>query len=65
MTPAVSTRIGRAASTASHIGALCQYLAEALGGNPETSIASEAIEGLRELAITLSNTLHEIGEEVA
>jgi len=65
MTPSLSTRIARAASTASHIGALCQYLAEALGDNPETSIASEAVEGLRELASNLSSRLHEIAEEAA
>jgi len=65
MTPSLSTSVARAASTASHIASLCQYLAEALGGNPETSSASEAVEGLRELSIGLSNRLHEIAEETA
>lgn len=65
MAPSVNTRIRRGASTASHLASLCHYLAEALGGDPETSIAGEAVEGLGELAISLSNQLHEIAEETA
>ena len=65
MTPSLATNVARAASTAAHIASLCQYLAEALGGNPETSSASEAVEGLRELSIGLSNRLHEIAEDEA
>lgn len=65
MTPAIQTSIRRGASTASHIASLCHYLAEALGGDPETSIAGEAVEGLKELASKLATTLHEIAEEAA
>ncbi len=54
--------IQRAASTASHIGSICMFLAEALGASPDTSHASEALEGLRTLAIGLSNDLHDIAE---
>lgn len=57
--------VQRSASTASQIAALCQYLSEALGASPETSAASEAIDGLRALAIGLSNDLHEIAEPSA
>jgi len=68
-TPAASldsttaARIRDSASTASHIGSLCMFLAEALGANPDTSHASEALEGLRTLAISLSNALHSITED--
>jgi hypothetical protein len=65
MAAAIEPRIRRAASTASHIASLCQLLAQALGSDPETSIAGEAVEGVGELAISLSNHLHEIAEEAA
>lgn len=48
------------ASTASQLASLCMFLSEALGANPETSHASEALDGLRTLAIGLSNDLHNI-----
>lgn len=57
-----TARIRNSASTASHIGSLCMFLAEALGASPDTSHASEALEGLRTLAIGLSNDLHNITE---
>lgn len=65
MSPADIAGIKRGAATASQIAALCQYLSEALGADPETSAASEAIDGLRTLAIGLSNDLHKIGEPSA
>jgi hypothetical protein len=57
--------VRRAASTASHIGSLCVLLADALGENPDTSHASEAMLGLSTLAIGLSSDLHGIVENVA
>lgn len=62
MDATTTARIRNSASTASHIGSLCLFLAEALGANPETSHASEALEGIRTLAIGLSNDLHELTE---
>jgi hypothetical protein len=50
------------ASTASQIASLCKFMSEALGANPDTSHASEALDGLRTLAIGLSNDLHNITE---
>ena len=63
--PTTKASIQRGASTASQLAALCHYLSEALGANPETSAASEAIDGLRALAIGLSNDLHAIAEPSA
>lgn len=57
-----TARIRNSASTASHIGSLCMLLAEALGASPETSHASEALEGVRTLATSLSKDLHELAE---
>lgn len=48
------------ASTASQLASLCMFLSEALGASPDTSHASEALDGLRTLAIGLSNDLHNI-----
>ncbi len=62
MDASTTARIRNSASTASHIGSLCMLLAEALGASPETSHASEALEGVRTLAIGLSNDLHELTE---
>lgn len=53
-------RVRASASTASHIASLCMMVSEALGANPDTSHASEALDGLRTLAIGLSNDLHNI-----
>ena len=57
--------VRRAASTASHIASLCMLLSVALGENPDTSHASEALEGLKTLATGLSSDLHDIAEDVA
>lgn len=62
MMPPSHTAIRRAASTAAHLASLCMFMAEALGASPDTSHASEALEGLRTLAIGLSNDLHDIAE---
>jgi hypothetical protein len=65
MKHSIATRVRGGASTASHIASLCHYLAEALGSDPETSIAGEAVEGLGALAMSLSNQLHEVAEDAA
>ncbi len=51
-------RVHSAASTASYIASLCALVGEALGADPVTSIAAEAVEGLGEMAQTLSRTLY-------
>lgn len=56
------TRLFAAASTASSISALCALVGDSLGGAPETSVAAEAIEGLGEMAQTLSNNLHDVAQ---
>lgn len=50
-------RIERAGSTASEIAALASFLAQALGGDPDTALASEAVEGLAKLARGVSDDL--------
>lgn len=63
MTASISDRIRSGASTAAQISALCHFLAEALGSDPETCLASQAIEGLKGIADNLTASLHAIAEE--
>lgn len=53
-------RVQSAASTASHIASLCALVGEALGADPTTTIAAEAVEGLGEMAQMLSRTLFDM-----
>lgn len=55
-------RLFAAASTASSISALCALVSDSLGASPETSVAAEAVDGLGEMAQTLSNSLHEAAQ---
>lgn len=57
-------RLFAAASTASSISALCALVSDSLGASPETSVAAEAVDGLGEMAQTLSNSLHEAAQAV-
>lgn len=56
------TRITTAGSRASQIASLCRFLSDALGSNPETANASEAIDGVEQLAADLSDDLLTIAE---
>lgn len=58
-------RVQRAGSTASEIAALAPFLAQALGGDPDTALASEAVEGLAKLARGLADDLCNMAEEQA
>jgi hypothetical protein len=53
-------RVQSAASTASYIASLCALVGEALGADPATTIAAEAVEGLGEMAQTLSRALFDM-----
>jgi len=55
-------RITTAGSRASQIAALCQFLSEALGADPNTANASEAIDGIERLATELSDDLLTMAE---
>lgn len=56
-------RVQSAANTASYIASLCALVGEALGADPATTIAAEAVEGLGEMAQTLSRTLFDMAPE--
>jgi hypothetical protein len=58
-------RIRAGASKAAQIAALCQFMSEALGAGPETAAASEALDGLQDMASTLSDDLHTLAEAAA
>lgn len=62
MTQEQQAALWAASSSAASIASLCELVSTALGGVPETSIAAEAMEGLSEMARSLSATLHEAAQ---
>lgn len=60
MVQIAEARVQSAASTASYIASLCALVGEALGADPATTIAAEAVEGLGEMAQALSRTLFDM-----
>lgn len=59
------TRIRAGASKAAQIAALCRFMSEALGADPATAAASEALDGLQDMASSLSDDLHTMAEAAA
>jgi hypothetical protein len=58
-------RIFASASKASQIAALCRFLSEALGADPDTATASEAVDGLQAMATMLADELQTMAEATA
>lgn len=56
-------RIQAGALKAAQLASLCDFLSQALGADPDTSGACDAIDGLGALAISLSNDLSDITED--
>jgi hypothetical protein len=55
-------RVITAGSRAQQIASLCRFLSDALGANPDTANASEAIDGVEKLAADLSDDLLTMAE---
>lgn len=65
MAAAITDRVRHEAAMAAHLSALCFYLSQALGNDPDTSLAGEAVEGLEKMADNLAASLHAIADESA
>ena len=63
MAASMTDRIRTEAAIATQMSALCYYLAEALGADPDTCVAGQAVEGLERIAHKLAASLSAIAEE--